>query len=294
MAQDVLDLSGLQTEAINECTGNIDRVSTLQMCTMINNEDKTVADSVTACLEDIALAIDLLVPRVRAGGRVIYVGAGTSGRFVFLMRMIKSKLESHQEFIFRLGVLDSSEILPTFAAPPTQFVGLIAGGDAAIRKAQEGAEDSIVAGREDLVAINLNGENDSIIGIAASGRTPYVLSALEYAKSLGCLTLGVACVSPSEMGQSGNVDVMIAPLPGPEVVTGSTRLKAGTATKLVLNMLSTGTMIKAGKTYGNMVRGLQSRSSNQMLIFICTTDGRSDRIESKTQTKIAKYPPKSQ
>lgn len=294
MAQDVLDLSGLQTEAINECTGNIDRVSTLQMCTMINNEDKTVADSVTACLEDIALAIDLLVPRVRAGGRVIYVGAGTSGRFVFLMRMIKSKLESHQEFIFRLGVLDSSEILPTFAAPPTQFVGLIAGGDAAIRKAQEGAEDSIVAGREDLVAINLNGENDSIIGIAASGRTPYVLSALKYAKSLGCLTLGVACVSPSEMGQSGNVDVMIAPLPGPEVVTGSTRLKAGTATKLVLNMLSTGTMIKAGKTYGNMVRGLQSRSSNPMLISICTTDGRSDRIESKTQTKIAKYPPKSQ
>lgn len=150
--------------------------------------------------------------------------------------------------------MDSSEILPTFAAPPKQFVGLIAGGDAAIRKAQEGAEDSIAAGKDDLAAMNLNGDQDSIIGIAASGRTPYVLGALEYAKSLGCLTLGVACVSPSEMGQSGNVDVMIAPLPGPEVVTGSTRLKAGTATKLVLNMLSTGTMIKAGKTYGNMVR----------------------------------------
>lgn len=160
----------------------------------------------------------------------------------------------------RLGVLDSSEILPTFAAPPTQFVGLIAGGDAAIRKAQEGAEDSIAAGKDDLAAINLNGEQDSIIGIAASGRTPYVLGALEYAKSLGCLTLGVACVSPSEMGQSGNVDVMIAPLPGPEAVTGSTRLKAGTATKLVLNMLSTGTMIKAGKTYGNMVRCSPPRS----------------------------------
>ncbi|KAE8554995.1 hypothetical protein EYB25_003542 [Talaromyces marneffei] len=242
MAQDVLDLSGLQTEAINERTNSIDRVSTLQMCTMINGEDKTVADSVTACVEDIARAIDLLVPRVRAGGRVIYVGAGTSGR---------------------LGVLDSSEILPTFAAPPTQFVGLIAGGDAAIRRAQEGAEDSTISGRNDLVAMDLNGEQDSIIGIAASGRTPYVLGALEYAKSLGCLTLGVACVSPSEMGQSGNVDIMMAPLPGPEVVTGSTRLKAGTATKLVLNMLSTGTMIKAGKTYGNMMVDLIA--SNQKL-----------------------------
>ncbi|EED22174.1 glucokinase regulator family protein, putative [Talaromyces stipitatus ATCC 10500] len=242
MAQDVLDLSGLQTEAINERTTNIDRVSTLQMCTIINNEDKTVADSVTPCLEDIARSIDLLVPRVRAGGRVIYVGAGTSGR---------------------LGVLDGSEILPTFAAPPTQFVGLIAGGDAAIRMAQEGAEDSTVAGKDDLVALGLNGELDSVIGIAASGRTPYVLGALEYAKGLGCLTLGVACVSPSEMGRSGNVDIMMAPLPGPEVVTGSTRLKAGTATKLVLNMLSTGTMIRAGKTYGNMMVDLIA--SNQKL-----------------------------
>ncbi|KAL2860027.1 hypothetical protein BJX68DRAFT_275482 [Aspergillus pseudodeflectus] len=242
MAQDALDLSGLQTEAINERTSNIDRVSTLQMCTMINDEDITVAESVTACLEDIAVAIDLLVPRVRAGGRVIYVGAGTSGR---------------------LGVLDSSEILPTFAAPPTQFVGLIAGGDAAIRKAQEGAEDSTAAGRDELTAMSLNGEQDSIIGIAASGRTPYVLGALEYAKSLGCLTIGVACVSPSEIGRSGNVDIMIAPLPGPEVITGSTRLKAGTATKLVLNMLSTGTMIRAGKTYGNMMVDLIA--SNQKL-----------------------------
>lgn len=167
-----------------------------------------------------------------------------------------------QEYSLRLGILDSSEILPTFAAPPTQFVGLIAGGDAAIRKAQEGAEDSIAASKDDLAAMRLDGEYDSIIGIAASGRTPYVLGALEYAKRLGCLTLGVACVSPSEMGQSGNVDVMISPLPGPEVVTGSTRLKAGTATKLVLNMLSTGTMIKAGKTYGNMVRDRQPKSMN--------------------------------
>jgi N-acetylmuramic acid 6-phosphate etherase len=152
-----------------------------------------------------------------------------------------------------LGVLDSSEILPTFAAPPTQFVGLIAGGNAAIRQAQEGAEDNPISGKNDLLALDLDAERDSIIGIAASGRTPYVLGALEYAKGLGCLTIGVTCVLPSEMGQSGDIDVLISPLPGPEVVTGSTRLKAGTATKLVLNMLSTGTMIKSGKTYGNMV-----------------------------------------
>lgn len=149
--------------------------------------------------------------------------------------------------------MDSSEILPTFAAPPTQFVGLIAGGDAAIRRAQEGAEDSSHDGRKDLVGLKLDPERDSIIGIAASGRTPYVLGALDYAKSIGALTIGVACVFPSSMHDSGTVDVMISPLPGPEIVTGSTRLKAGTATKLVLNMLSTGTMIKAGKTYGNMV-----------------------------------------
>lgn len=237
MARDILDLSGLQTEEINGRTSQIDRVSTLQMCTIINNEDLTVAASVTPCLPHIARAIDLLTPRVRQGGRVVYVGAGTSGR---------------------LGILDSSEIFPTFSAPPTQFLGLIAGGDAAIRRAQEGAEDSPEAGQKDLVALDLDPELDSIIGIAASGRTPYVLGALEYAKGLGCLTLGVACVSPSAMDDPSTVDVMISPLPGPEIVTGSTRLKAGTATKLVLNMLSTGTMIKVGKTYGNMMVDLNA------------------------------------
>ncbi|TQB68528.1 hypothetical protein MPDQ_003251 [Monascus purpureus] len=237
MARDILDLSGLQTEAINGRTSQIDRVSTLQMCTIINNEDLTVAASVTPCLPHIARAIDLLTPRVRRGGRVVYVGAGTSGR---------------------LGILDSSEIFPTFSAPPTQFLGLIAGGDAAIRRAQEGAEDSPEAGQKDLVALDLDPELDSVIGIAASGRTPYVLGALEYAKRLGCLTLGVACVSPSAMDDPSTVDVMMSPLPGPEIVTGSTRLKAGTATKLVLNMLSTGTMIKVGKTYGNMMVDLNA------------------------------------
>lgn len=154
----------------------------------------------------------------------------------------------------RLGVLDASEIPPTYSASSEQFVALIAGGDAALRFAQEGAEDDVEAAVEDLKALELNGDLDSLIGIASSGRTPYVLSCLSFAKSIGCATIGIACSSPSAMSKEGNVDHMISVVTGPEVVTGSTRLKAGTATKLVLNMLSTGVMIKLGKTYGNMVR----------------------------------------
>lgn len=154
---------------------------------------------------------------------------------------------------YRLGVLDASEIPPTYSAPTDQFIALMAGGDGAIRNAKEGAEDDSEAGSRDIGALNLNPELDSLIGIAASGRTPYVLGCLQYAKSLGCVTIGVACAEPSAMGASGSVDFMISPITGPEVVTGSTRMKAGTATKLVLNMLSTGTMIKVGKTHGNMV-----------------------------------------
>lgn len=149
--------------------------------------------------------------------------------------------------------MDASEIPPTFAAPRGQFVGLIAGGDAAIRSAQEGAEDNETAGEEEMKSLNLNPELDSLIGIASSGRTPYVLGCLAYAKSVGCVTIAVVCTIPSAIGNSGNVDYLISPVSGPEVVTGSTRLKAGTVTKLVLNMLSTGTMIRSGKTYGNMV-----------------------------------------
>lgn len=232
---DLGNLANLQTEGVNPRTVNIDRISTLEMCTIINADDHKVSESVTPCLPAIAGAIDGLALRVRRGGRVIYVGAGTSGR---------------------LGVLDASEIPPTFAAPREQFVGLIAGGDAAIRQAQEGAEDDDHAGEEDMRNLNLNPELDSIIGIASSGRTPYVLGCLAFGKKLGCLTIGVVCAEPSAIGLSGNVDFLIAPVPGPEVVTGSTRLKAGTATKLVLNMLSTGTMIRTGKTYGNMVWAL--------------------------------------
>ncbi|KAJ5613373.1 hypothetical protein N7510_006567 [Penicillium lagena] len=229
---DLSNLSQLQTEGVNPRTSHIDRLSTIQMCTVINADDHLVAESIAPCLPVIADAIDALTPRVRDGGRVVYVGAGTSGR---------------------LGILDASEIPPTFAAPRSQFVGLIAGGDAAIREAQEGAEDNEQAGEADLVSLNLDPARDCVIGIASSGRTPYVLGCLAFAKRLGCLTIGVACAAPSAMASSGNVDYLIAPLPGPEVITGSTRLKAGTATKLVLNMLSTGTMIRTGKTYGNMM-----------------------------------------
>lgn len=157
-----------------------------------------------------------------------------------------------------MGVLDASEIPPTYSAPSEQFVALIAGGDIALRHAQEGAEDDVVAAREDLKALGLDPTRDSLIGIAASGRTPYVLSCLEFAKSLGCITIGVACCEPSAMSQCGHVDHMVSIVTGPEVVTGSTRMKAGTGTKLVLNMISTGLMIKVGKTYGNMVNILRS------------------------------------
>ncbi|KAJ5102500.1 hypothetical protein N7532_003029 [Penicillium argentinense] len=234
---DLGSLANLQTEGVNPRTVTIDRMSTLEMCSVINADDHCVAESVAPCLPVIAGAIDGLAQRVRRGGRVIYVGAGTSGR---------------------LGILDASEIPPTFAASREQFVGLIAGGDAAIRQAQEGAEDNEQAGGDEMKHLNLDPKLDSIIGIASSGRTPYVMGCLAFGKSLGCLTIGVVCTEPSVMGLSGNVDYLIAPLPGPEVVTGSTRLKAGTATKLVLNMLSTGTMIRTGKTYGNMMVDLQA------------------------------------
>ncbi|KAJ5742446.1 uncharacterized protein N7511_011465 [Penicillium nucicola] len=229
---DLASLSKLQTEEVNPRTVHIDQMSTLEMCTVINAEDHYVPASVVPCLPAIAGAIDVLAPRVRRGGRVIYVGAGTSGR---------------------LGILDASEIPPTFAAPRSQFIGLIAGGDDAIRQAQEGAEDNEEAGEATMKQLSLDPEIDSIIGIASSGRTPYVMGCLSFAQKLGCITIGVVCAAPSAIGTTGIADFLITPLPGPEVVTGSTRLKAGTVTKLVLNMLSTGTMIRTGKTYGNMM-----------------------------------------
>ncbi|OBT74309.1 hypothetical protein VF21_06897 [Pseudogymnoascus sp. 05NY08] len=264
----LIRLEGLQTEGRNQESNHIDQVSTLRLCQIINSEDASVAAAVQKCLPIIAQAIDAVEPKARRGGRIVYVGAGTSGR---------------------LGVLDASEIPPTFSASSDQFVALIAGGDVALRHAQEGAEDDVEAAIEDLKALDLNPDLDSLIGIAASGRTPYVLSCLAFAKSLGCTTIGIACCDPSAMSSSGNVDHMISVVTGPEVVTGSTRMKAGTATKLVLNMLSTGVMIRVGKTYGNMMidlkatnNKLQQRSRN-IIRTICgpsasVSDDELDRI----------------
>jgi len=233
------NLASLITEARNPYSEHIDELSTLEMLTVINQEDATVALAVGSVLEPIARAVDGIAERFGRGGRLFYIGAGTSGR---------------------LGVLDSSECPPTFSVPPAQVQGLIAGGDPALRKASEGVEDSSEAGERDLKAAGFGIANaadpsaptpDTLLGIAASGRTPYVLGALLHARSLGAFTVGLSCVDGSPVSKVA--DLMIAPVTGPEVITGSTRMKAGTATKLVLNMISTGVMIKTGAVYGNLM-----------------------------------------
>ncbi|KAH6879870.1 putative glucokinase regulator family protein [Thelonectria olida] len=236
-APGAIDLSGLQTESRNSTSMDIDRISTIDLVRVMNREDASVAPAVVPCLEATARAIDILAERVRLGGRVFYIGAGTSGR---------------------LGVLDASEIPPTYSAPPGQFVALMAGGDRAIRSAVEGAEDDYNGAARDLASLQLDPKMDSLIGIAASGRTPYVLGGMAYAKARGCVTVGIVCVRPSAMEAASNADIVIAPVTGPEVMTGSTRMKAGTATKLVLNMISTGIMIRVGKTYGNLMIDLKA------------------------------------
>ncbi len=227
------DLSRITTEQRNANSANIDVLSTMDMLRVINNEDARVAPAVAEQLSYITEAVDGIVARMQSGGRLIYIGAGTSGR---------------------LGVLDASECPPTFNTPPELVVGLIAGGDHALRHAVEHVEDSPEAGAQALRDIEIT-EKDSVVGIAASGRTPFVLGAIEYAKSMGALTVGVCNSADSAL--SAAVDIPIAVISGPEVVTGSTRMKSGTAQKLVLNMLSTGTMIKLGKTYGNLMVDVQ-------------------------------------
>ncbi|RWA06809.1 hypothetical protein EKO27_g8285 [Xylaria grammica] len=237
MTVPIVQLAGLQTETQNARTTGIDQVPTLELCRILNREDRDVSSAVERCIPVIAEVIDTLSERVYNGGRVFYIGAGTSGR---------------------LGVLDASEIPPTYSAPSGQFIALIAGGDYALRHAKEGAEDDRAGAKADLEVFNLDPKVDSLIGIASSGRTPYVLGGLSYAKSLGATTVGLVCVSPSAAGVEGNADYLISAVTGPEAVTGSTRMKAGTATKLVLNMISTGIMIKLGKTYGNLMIDLKA------------------------------------
>ncbi len=234
------DLARLLTEARNPRSEHIDRLPTLDMLTLINDEDATVAAAVRAELPSIARAVDEVAARFQHGGRLFYIGAGTSGR---------------------LGVLDASECPPTFSVPRTLVQGLIAGGDSALRTSSERSEDSPEQGAADLAAAGFT-KNDAIVGIAASGRTPYVLGALAHAKHLGALTIALTCVPNSAMSQV--VDIAITPATGPEVLTGSTRMKAGTATKLVLNMLSTGVMIRTGAVYGNLMVNVQP--SNAKLV----------------------------
>lgn len=224
-----INLSGLTTESRNHSSENIDQLSTLDMLKVINDEDKKVALAVEAVLPAIAQSIDCIVAAFQQGGRLIYCGAGTSGR---------------------LGILDASECPPTYGTPPEQVIALIAGGHEAILHAVENAEDSQTLGQEDLKNIGFNA-NDVLVGIAASGRTPYTIAALEYAKSLQAKTIALTCNAESEMARVA--DIAITPIVGPEVVTGSSRMKAGTAQKLVLNMLTTGSMIRTGKVYGNLM-----------------------------------------
>lgn len=227
------------TETRNPASQNLDELSSMQFVRLMIAEDAKVPAAVATQAAETARAIDVIAERLRAGGRLIYLGAGTSGR---------------------LGILDASECPPTFNSDPSQVVGLIAGGPTAVTSAVEGAEDHPEFAINDLQAIQLTSD-DVAVGIATSGRTPYVLAAMDYASKIGAFTIGIACNPDSELAR--RVDIAITPIVGPEIVTGSTRLKAGTATKLILNMLSTGAMVRLGKTFGNWMVDL--RATNQKL-----------------------------
>ena len=257
----MIKLNQIDTEQVNPHTLEIDRVSTLEMVRMINDEDHLVADAVQQVLPAIAVAVDRIVEQMEKGGRLIYSGCGTSGR---------------------LGVLDASECPPTFGTDPALVVGLIAGGEKALTKAIEGAEDDYGQGRIDLEDIHFS-SIDALVGIAASGRTPYVLGALDYARSLGAPAIALSCSANSEL--SRHADVAITPLPGPEVITGSTRMKSGTAQKMVLNMLSTGVMIKRGKVYGNLmvdVKATNEKLCERAVSIVMRTTGADDATARKT------------
>ena len=240
-----MNLEGLTTEARNEATKKIDQVSTLEMVTLINQEDQKVAQAIEKVLPQIAAAIDAAAERFKKGGRLIYCGAGTSGR---------------------LGALDAIELTPTYSVSPERAFGILAGGEKAMYQAIEGAEDSKELAIEDLTQHQLTAR-DVVIAIAASGRTPYAVSAIEYGKKVGALTISVTCNNQSPMNQLAEIG--IAPIVGPEVITGSTRMKAGSAQKMVLNMFSTGIMVKVGNIYQNLMVNVQP--TNEKLIQRATS-----------------------
>ena len=235
-----VSLGQLTTEARNPLTQDLDNLSALEIVKVMNAEDEKVAVAVREVSKAVAQAIDVIADRLSNGGRLIYVGAGTSGR---------------------LGVLDAVECPPTFNTDPEMVIGLIAGGPQGLLQAVEGAEDSREMGCRDLQLLELS-DLDVVVGIAASGRTPYVIGALDYARETGAFAIGFSCNQDAEIG--GHADLSIIPLVGPEVLSGSTRLKAGTATKMVLNMLTTGAMVRMGKTYSNLMVDL--RATNTKLV----------------------------
>lgn len=241
----MLELSNYVTEMRNPDTMNLDQMSSLEIAEAANREDAKVAEAVKAVLPQVAEAIDASAAAIKNGGRLLYIGAGTSGR---------------------LGVLDSSECPPTFGMPEGTVLGLIAGGEEALFRAAEGAEDNTEMAEMMLRNAGLCGK-DMVIGLSASGRTPFVVSGLRYAGRLGCRTAAVACNKSSRIGEIA--DIVIEPVTGPELLTGSTRLKAGTAQKMILNMISTGCMVKLGKVYENLMIDLQ-----------CTNEKLNTRAES--------------
>lgn len=232
-----IDLNQLVTESRNPASAEIDTLSTLDMLKVINQEDQKVAFAVERVIAEIAQAVDAITQAFADGGRLIYLGAGTSGR---------------------LGILDASECPPTYGSHPDMVVGLIAGGHQAILKAVENAEDNRDLAKQDLINLELS-QRDVVVGIAASGRTPYVLGGLEYAKQLKATTVSIACNPASPMASTA--DIAIIPVVGPEVVTGSSRMKAGTAQKLVLNMLTSGAMIRSGKVFGNLMVDVEATNA---------------------------------
>ena len=235
----MLNLEKLSTEARNPASSRIDKLDTLSMMLGMNDEDQKTALAVKAILPDIARAVDVIAARLKTGGRLFYMGSGTSGR---------------------LGILDAVECPPTYSTDPDLVQGLIAGGKEAIFRAREGAEDSLDKGADDIISHDLSAK-DVLGGITASGRTPYVLGGMEEARRRGAFVIGLACSKEPDIACTA--DLMLICLPGPEVVTGSTRMKAGTVTKMILNMLSTGTMIRLGKVRGNLM--IDVKATNEKL-----------------------------
>jgi N-acetylmuramic acid 6-phosphate etherase len=249
------DTISLATEASNPASRNLDQLSVQEIVNLMNTEDARVAEAVRKVLPQVAQAVEVITGRLQSGGRLIYMGAGTSGR---------------------LGVLDAAECPPTFNTSPEQVIGLIAGGPNALVSAAEAAEDDPALGRKDLADINLS-EKDAVVGLAASGRTPYVIGALQYAREVGAAALAITCNSPSALEEVA--EITISPVTGPEVLAGSTRLKAGSAQKMVLNMLSTATMVRLGKTYGNLMvdmRPTNAKLRRRAARIVAEATGRDD------------------